>query len=192
MAKEIDAFDFAAKRNWMFHAKAAGFVSALYIWSYYLTVAIVAPIQQELLPAVVMSLVFFPHGVRVLAAWLYGWRSFLYLLPGALLCNFHFAGEAALSLASLSAMTASLVAAPLAFNLARKLFPALTTSPGKTNLRTVMLVGFLASAFNLAGLQAIHSLYPIEGAVIFIGDTNGLILSLAMVWLVLKLVAKRI
>ena len=33
---------------------------------------------------------------------------------------------------------------------------------------------------------------PIEGAVIFIGDTNGLILSLAMVWLVLKLVAKRI
>ena len=30
-------------------------------------------------------------GVRVLSAWLYGWKSVAYLLPGAVLCNQHFA-----------------------------------------------------------------------------------------------------
>lgn len=179
------------RRGLFFNFKAASVLSALYIWSYYLTVALVAPLQSSLHPELVMSLLFFPHGVRVLAAWFYGWRSIAFLLPGALLCNIHFAGEAAFQAHSLLAMTTSLVAAPLAFTLTRKLFPNLTIVPGKTSLVTITLAGFLASVFNLSALHAVHGHSPMEGAVILVGDMSGLLLSLALVRLVVTLVEKR-
>lgn len=34
------------------------------------------------------SLVYLPHGVRVIAAWLYGWRSVMYLAPGSYMVHF--------------------------------------------------------------------------------------------------------
>jgi hypothetical protein len=178
-------------RGFFFHFKAASILSALYVWSYYLTEALVAPLQAKLHPELVMSLLFFPHGVRVLAAWLYGWRSVAFLLPGALLCNLHFAGEAAFHPSSLLAVTTSLVAAPLAFTLTRKLFPNLSTVPGKTNLWTITLVGFLASVFNLSALQAVHAHAPMEGAVILVGDMSGLLFSLALVRLAVTLIERR-
>lgn len=39
-------------------------------------------LQQSVVPGIIYgSVLFFPHGVRVLAAYLFGWRSILYLLP---------------------------------------------------------------------------------------------------------------
>ena len=39
-------------------------------------------LQQSMVPGLIYgSVLFFPHGVRVLAAYLFGWRSILYLLP---------------------------------------------------------------------------------------------------------------
>ena len=74
-----------------------------------------------LFPSTIMSSLFLPHGVRVLAAWLYGWRSILFLLPGALLCNLHFAGDRAFDRDILFGTAASLIAAPLAFAIGRSL-----------------------------------------------------------------------
>ena len=94
-------------------------LSAVYVWSYFMSASLVLPLQQAVFPGTVMSFLFLPHGVRVLAAWLYGWRAIPLLLPGALLCNLHFAGERAFDPDILFGTAASLMAAPLAFAIVR-------------------------------------------------------------------------
>ena len=167
-------------------------ISALYVWAYFVTAYLVAPLQSALLPSVVMSLLFLPHGVRVLAAWLYGWRSLAYLLPGAVLCNLHFAGQRAFAPDVLAGTLASLLAAPLAFLLLRAAFPRIALSVGRTRLPAILAVGLLASVLNLTALRAAFGLAPAEGAVILLGDTAGLLLSLAIVRATVHLAGKRI
>lgn len=172
------------------HLKRAAVTSILYIWAYFVTADLVAPLQTVLLPSVVMSILFLPHGIRVLAAWLYGWRSLAYLLPGALLCNLHFAGERAFDPDILAGTFTSLAAAPLAFTLVRLLWPSAPLAIGQTRLLTIVAVGSLASVFNLTLLNLVHSLGSVESVVIFLGDTSGLLGSLMLLWLVLRVTGK--
>lgn len=169
-----------------------GVVSALYVWAYFVTVAVVSPLQEALFPTMVMSLLFLPHGVRVLAAWLYGWRSMAYLLPGAMACNLHFAGERALAPDVLAGTVASLAASPLVFALAHRVWGQRALAVGRARLMTVMVLGFAASVVNLTALQLTYWLHPSEGAVIFLGDASGLIVSVLIVWAVLHIGGRRV
>lgn len=166
-------------------------ISALYIWAYFLMASVVMPLQQALFPTTVMSILFLPHGVRVLAAWLYGWRSVLYLLPGALLCNLHFAGERAFDADILFGTAASLIAAPLAFAIGRRFGGADALRVGTLRLPLLVAVGIAASVFNLLALRLAYELKATEGMVILIGDTMGLIVALVILWLGLRLLARR-
>ena len=166
-------------------------VSALYIWAYFVTATLVMPLQQALFPSTIMSFLFLPHGVRVLAAWLYGWRSILFLLPGALLCNLHFAGDRAFDRDILFGTAASLIAAPLAFAIGRSLGGAALLRVGVLRAPTLVALGIAASVFNLLALRLSYGLKPSEGVVILIGDTLGLVTALVIVWLGLKLLARR-
>ncbi len=172
------------------HAGITAGASVLYIWAYFLTVDVVAPLQAAAFPHMVMSVLFLPHGVRVLAAWLYGWRAVAYLLPGALLCNLHFAGEAAFSAPILAGTLASLVAAPIAFSLLHRLWPSVAIEPGRTRMLTVLGTGLAASVLNLTALRLAFGLGPMEGAVIFAGDSAGLVAALLIVWGVLRLLRR--
>ena len=60
-------------------------LSLAYITSYTLTNGLVAPLQSILFPSytTTISLLFLPHGVRILAAYYYGWKSFFFLMPSA-------------------------------------------------------------------------------------------------------------
>ena len=177
--------------DWKRPAKASLAVSAIYIWAYYLTVFLVLPLQQAALPGTVMCLLFFPHGVRVLTAWLFGWRSVPMLLPGALLCNLHFAGEQAFDPDVLFGTMASLVAAPLAFALLGRLVSGLRLGVGHLRAGPLVAVGVVASIFNLMALRLAYGLGPHEGLVILIGDVGGLVMSLGILWLVLRLLPSR-
>lgn len=172
------------------HLRVGGVSSALYVWAYFATVHFIGPAQHVLLPASVMSLFFLPHGVRVLTAWLYGWRSVLYLLPGAMLCNLHFAGDRAFSPEILLGTAFSLVSAPFAFVAMRWLFPAWPLRVGVTPLRKVVLVGAVASVLNLSALTLTYGLVPMDMAVTLIGDIGGLALSLVIVWVVIRVVER--
>lgn len=177
--------------GWPRLVKASVAVSAIYIWAYYLTVFLVLPLQQAALPGTVMCLLFFPHGVRVLTAWLFGWRSVLMLLPGALLCNLHFAGERAFDADVLFGTMASLVAAPLAFATLGRVFSGLRLGVGHLRAGPLAAVGVVASVFNLLALRLAYGLSPLEGLVILIGDVGGLVMSLCILWLTLKLLPSR-
>lgn len=166
-------------------------VSCLYVWAYFLTVALVLPVQLSLLPQTVMSLIFFPHGVRVLAAWLYGWRSVLYLLPGAILCNLHFAGGRAFDPDILFGTAASLASAPLAFSIGRRFLNETVIAVGSARLTALIGLGLTASVINLTSLRLAYGLPTTEGSVIFVGDSIGLILSLAILRLALRFLPHR-
>jgi len=62
-------------------------VSVAYITAYSLVLGFVSPLQQILLSNVILevSLLFLPHGIRVLSFWFFGWRAAIYLLPAAYL-----------------------------------------------------------------------------------------------------------
>ena len=65
-------------------------VSLAYIASYTLTNGFIVPLQSMLLPSytTVISLLFLPHGIRVLAAYYYGWKAFFFLVPSTYLMWF--------------------------------------------------------------------------------------------------------
>ena len=67
--------------------------SLAYIFGLLLTTHIVQPVQDWALGVEIFgSLLFFPHAVRVLTAWLYGWKSIFFLMPGVILGHYMILG----------------------------------------------------------------------------------------------------
>ena len=64
-------------------------VSLAYIASYTITSGFISPIQDLILPNIpVAGMLFLPHGVRILAAYYYGWKALPILLPSMYLMWF--------------------------------------------------------------------------------------------------------
>lgn len=180
MLTKSDRLDSGALRRVRKHCRLGAVLGALYVWSYFATILVTTPLQQMVVPETAMSLLFLPHGVRVLAAWLYGWRSVFYLLPGAALCHMHFAGSQGVDAGQLAGLMASLASGPLAFALVAMLFQGITTTVGRTPALRIVLVGALASVMNLSGLTLAYGLVPSDMAVILIGDMGGLVVALVI------------
>ena len=64
---------------------AFSIISFSYIASYTLVAGFFYPLQTLLFPnlTTTISLLFLPHGIRIIAAYYYGWKSFLLLIPAA-------------------------------------------------------------------------------------------------------------
>jgi uncharacterized membrane protein YeaQ/YmgE (transglycosylase-associated protein family) len=64
---------------------AFSIISFSYIASYTLVAGFFYPLQTLLFPnlTTTISLLFLPHGIRILAAYYYGWKSFLLIIPAA-------------------------------------------------------------------------------------------------------------
>jgi len=58
-------------------------ISIAYVASYTLVVGFFYPLQSLIFPTFTstISLLFLPHGIRILAAYYYGWKAFFLLLP---------------------------------------------------------------------------------------------------------------
>ena len=65
-------------------------ISVAYIASYTLVAGFIAPLQELILPTFTtsISLLFLPHGIRILAAYYYGWKALPLLLPSMYLMWF--------------------------------------------------------------------------------------------------------
>ena len=74
-------------------------ISGAYLLAFFLTFSAVMPLQEAVMPAFssYASIMFLPHGVRVIAAWLYGWRALVLLAPGAILANTYLLGPSGFS-----------------------------------------------------------------------------------------------
>lgn len=98
-------------------------VSLAYISAFCVTFEFLMPLQNALFPdfASRASLLFLPHGVRVLSAWLLGWRSVIALLPAVFAVFWWVAGDATFTPSRLAAIAVAVIIPALAFDLAARL-----------------------------------------------------------------------
>jgi hypothetical protein len=159
-------------------------ISLAYIVGYLVVDFIVAPVQYLYLSRdfTVGSLMFIPHGIRVLAVWLCGSRAILPLIISELLCTvLLWQPDVAISTSLGSSMVGGLCVY-LTFEVFR--LAGIEMRPdGKdsalTNWRSLILLASIASIFNSIGKQIFfESLAPLADQVLiiamfWIGDTLG-------------------
>ena len=159
-------------------------IALAYTVGYLLVDYIVAPVQYLYLSRdfTVGSLLFIPHGIRVLAVWLCGSRAILPLIISELLCTeLLWQPDVALSASLGSAMVGGLCVY-LTFEVFR--LAGIEMRPdGKdsalTNWKSLILLASIASVFNSVGKQIFFGgLAPLADEVLilamfWIGDTLG-------------------
>lgn len=162
-------------------------IVALYVFFNAVTTFVISPLQSVLLPEVTIfaSLVYLPHGVRVLATWAYGWKAIPPLFVGGSISSWVFRSSSDLAFLEpglIGGLVVGAVAAFLAFELARLFgFNLYFGSERKLKWRGMIVIGAVSSLLNSAGqtlaysglIQFAHfTLVPI---VFVIGDLIGLI-----------------
>ena len=102
-----------------------------------------------------VSLLFLPHGIRVLSFWFLGWRAALYLLPAAYLMMV-VSEQAGISL-DLWSPLGNLLACLLGFLFAKATFPDLASKRGIPNWIYFGIIALFSSLFNSVGMTALHA-----------------------------------
>ena len=131
-------------------------------------------LQQFVLPDIIYgSVLFFPHGVRVLAAYLFGWRSILYLLPiSAVFAGL--GGDAATILEGLVLALGSLVACVLAFEvLSRFDFIERNYLAVSIDWKSLVLAGAFGAMMNAALHYTLDVTDVRASGAVFVGDVLG-------------------
>lgn len=144
----------------------------------FLAVSWTTPLQRALMPegSELASLLFLPHGVRVLAFFFFGWMAVAYLLPGKLIMwaamTFLFGQTGLSAWGSLVSLASCLVA----YELAKIMYKNSDQSGRRFSWQMVMAMGLIASLINAVGLTLLQSEVPrltVMKAYVF-GDMLGL------------------
>lgn len=178
-------------RKW---ASETFFASLAYVVASFLTFEVLMPLQNMFFPEYPSraSLLFLPHGVRVLSAWLLGWRAIFALLPGVFLV-FAFLGGTDVFLPSrLMAMAIAVTTVPVVFYLLKwagwDLFPRPDKKPCWI---CVMGVGIITS-FLVSGLTNLaFGSATVEYIAFLIGDISGLFFLMLGLYFAFRFADKR-
>lgn len=152
------------------------------------------PLQNALLPTFgnYASLLFLPHGVRVISAWLYGWRSLVLLAPGAILTHSYLYGSDGFSVdymiavffgvfcAAFSFWFLALVGLELRFKRATRIY-----------WRDVMLAGAGASLMNSIGTAIFFENDAFTASARFFGDLTGMVASTFILMIAFRLLREQ-
>ena len=169
-------------------------ISASYILAFFVTFAFVMPLQDLVFPtfANYASLLFLPHGVRVVSAWLYGWRSIALLAPGAVITHSYLYGFDGFSFDYMMAVFFGVFCAALSFwFFARLGMEFRIHNSSRRNWRDVMLVGGSASVLNAVGTAVFFGNDFVTMSVRFLGDLTGMVTSTYILMLIFRLARKR-
>ncbi|NSY39413.1 hypothetical protein [Leisingera sp. ANG59] len=173
-------------------------ITAVYVVCHGLTAWVVTPVQGLFLPEVTVfaSLVYLPHGVRVLAVWLFGWRAVLPLAAGAFLSEMMFTDAGVRQLMEpvlLESIAVGAVSAFAAFEIAGLFGWQLYVGQSRRIAWTSLLaVGALASMINSSGQSVVFSglIFPGDQlpvmAVYAAGDLLGLAVCMLMLTLIFR------
>lgn len=175
-----------------------GAVAGAYILAHGLTALVVTPMQARLLPDVTMfaSLVYLPHGVRVLSAWLMGRLAVLPLCLGAFLSEVIFTPAEISSPTDPTILLSILIgacSALLAFELLRLLGRNIYAGQKfRIHWKWLFLAGILASIINSIGQAFVFAGEILPGhsfavlATYAIGDLIGLIVTTLVLMLIFR------
>ena len=174
-------------------------VSAAYIVLFTLTFSVIMPAQRVLFAFLPMniSLLFLPHGVRILAIYLYGWRAALYLLPA------HLATWAYLYLylgseQSISSSVVSIAASLLAMLIVFQKVEGVTSVTKQDDWKGILIAGAIASLLNGLGHATLYGTaggINVEWIIItlgfMIGDVSGLFFLMVIMINVFRLIDRK-
>lgn len=169
-------------------------VSVAYLGAFAVTFGLLMPAQRLVLLdfANYASILFLPHGVRVLTAWLYGWRALPLLAPSALLTHAYLFGTEGFSSGYFVAALFGLFCATFSFWLFAKL--GMDFRQGQTRLaswREILLTGSFASIINVAGTSYFYGVEIRSASAYFIGDLGGLLVAMVVLMLCFRWMRKR-
>ena len=134
-----------------------------YVFCHGITALVVTPIQGILLPelTVFASLVYLPHGVRVLATWAFGWKAIPALVVGTGISAWIFRPAedwALIEPVLLQGILVGSVSAFMAFELARLLgFNLYFGGTRRLKWKGMILIGTISSIINSIGQTLVHS-----------------------------------
>ena len=128
-------------------------LSIAYLVSFSLTMAIISPLQSVLLSNVPasISLLFLPHGVRIIAAHYFGWKSMLYLLPSSYLM-YALMIEAQGNILPLEAPLISLLSSYIGVKLVSLFAHVASRDMSASAWKWLLLAGLVGSIFNGLGI----------------------------------------
>lgn len=173
-------------------------ITAAYVICHGLTAWVVTPVQNLFLPDITVfaSLVYLPHGVRVLSVWLLGWKAVLPLAAGALLAELLFTSANVRQLMEpvlLESIAVGAVSALAAFELARLLGRNLYAGQSRRMAWSGLLaIGAVASVLNSLGQSLVFSglIFPGDQlpvmAVYAAGDLIGLAVCMVVLMLIFR------
>ncbi|WP_323784396.1 hypothetical protein [Leisingera sp.] len=173
-------------------------ITAAYIICHGLTAWAVTPVQQLFLPEITVfaSLIYLPHGVRVLSVWLLGWKAVPPLAAGAVLSELIFTpgtvlpvGEPVLWQSIAVGAFSAYAAFEIAWLFGWTLYAGQTRRIAWTGL---LAVGGLASVINSLGQSVVFSGLIFPGgqlpvmAVYAAGDLIGLAVCMIALMLIFR------
>lgn len=184
------------------HLQRIVVISVAYVLFMILVKIAVVPIQTLYFPAITpfAALIFPLHGIRVIAAWLYGIHSVWYLLTANFVMHLLLTPDAELNVKSLYSW--GLVSSVAWFTLELMSRVGFDVSSNETEIRKstwrkLVFVGFVSSIFNSIGHNVLFSgdILPEDSfstlISYLIGDTLGTIFCLFCLMLFLKTVIRR-
>ena len=153
-----------------------------------LTTHLVQPVQDWALGVEIFgSLLFFPHAVRVLTAWLYGWKSIFLLTPGVILGHYMLLGLPGFTNAAAIGIIAGLVIVPLTFDCFKRCgFDFFATAMKVPKFIPVFLVGSFASVFNAGIFYGLTGGQTFAMLIFVIGDIVGLFVVCLFLMLIMR------
>ncbi len=153
------------------------YASLAYVAASFLTFDVLMPLQNMFFPEFPShaSLLFLPHGVRVLAAWLLGWRAIFALLPGVFIVFALIGGWDVFLPSRLLAMGIAVTTVPAVFYVLKWLGWDLFPNPNRTPCWScVMGVGVITSILGSLLTNLAFGSAPEEYIAFLIGDISGL------------------
>ncbi len=152
------------------------------------------PLQNVFFPeyASHASLLFLPHGVRVLSAWLLGWRAIFALLPGVFIVFAAIGGWDVLLPSRLLAIAIAVTTVPAVFYACKALgwdlFPRADRKPCWL---CVMGVGVITSVLVSALTNLAFGSATVEYIAFLIGDISGLFFLMLGLYFAFRIIERR-
>lgn len=168
--------------------------SAAYIIAFFLTFGALMPIQNLFFADFYSSasLLFLPHGVRVLSAWLLGWRSSLALLPGVFFTYYYLAGSKVFLPSRVAGISIAVLVAPAVFALIARFWRDIRPSADREPCwPCVMGAGVAAAIIGGILTNLAFGSPPLDYFAFFIGDVAGLFFLMLILMFVFRHIRAR-
>jgi len=169
-------------------------VTVVYLIAFFLTFLVVFPFQEATFGSVAFyaNLLFLPHGIRLLTALFYGWRSVIFLAPASLMTHYYLSGWAGFGLLNLMSAFVGISCGAMGLQILKWLsLDVRNDEKFRFNWRYLLLAGIMASILNSVGTNFFYNDFftlDMARSTVFylIGDISGQFFMMLILMLIFR------